>query len=166
MTEIEIIPPTKPFRTTVHIPGSKSITNRALPLAALCEGETELTGVLFADDTWHMINALKSLGYAITLDQKGRRVRIIGQGRDIPKGAPLEGAPHGNAGLSGASAKATPISCGNSGTTIRFLTAMLTLGTGTYILDGIERMRQRPIDQLVDQLKTLGANITYEMASG
>ena len=59
-----------------------------------------------------------------------------------------------------------PISCGNSGTTIRFLAAMLTLGTGEYVLDGVERMRQRPIDQLVDQLRTLGADIGYEIADG
>src|SRR4051812_38585345 len=72
MDELEIIPPTKPIRTTVRVPGSKSITNRALPLAALCEGEVELTGVLFADDTWQMINALQSLGYSLQMDQKAR----------------------------------------------------------------------------------------------
>ena len=94
MDELEIIPSTKPIRTTIRVPGSKSITNRALPLAALCEGEIELTGVLFADDTWQMINALQTLGYSLQMDQKAKRVRIYGLGKDIP------GAPHGNAGLS------------------------------------------------------------------
>ena len=142
------MPATHPIRTTVQIPGSKSITNRALPLAALSNGDTELTGVLFADDTWQMINALQTLGYSLQMDQKARTVRLYGLGKQIP-------AP--------ANAK---ISCGNSGTTIRFLAAMLTLGHGDYILDGIARMRQRPIDQLVDQLRTLGANISYEAAQG
>src|SRR4051812_28767755 len=86
MNEIVIQPATRPIRTTVHIPGSKSITNRALPLAALAQGDTELTGVLFADDTWQMINALQTLGYSLTLDQKARRIRITGRGRDIPQG--------------------------------------------------------------------------------
>ena len=62
MDAIEIIPAAGAFRKTIRVPGSKSITNRALPLAALAEGVTELTGVLFADDTWQMINALQTLG--------------------------------------------------------------------------------------------------------
>jgi 3-phosphoshikimate 1-carboxyvinyltransferase len=69
---------------------TKSITNRALPLAALCPGDTELTGVLFADDTWQMINALQTLGYALTLNQKARTVHITGRGKEIP--APPPGA--------------------------------------------------------------------------
>ncbi|HEY4330314.1 MAG TPA: 3-phosphoshikimate 1-carboxyvinyltransferase, partial [Phycisphaerae bacterium] len=145
---IEIVPARGPIRATVRIPGSKSITNRALPLAALCDGETELTGVLYADDTWQMINALQTLGYDLRMDQQARSVRIIGRGRDLPAGT------------------AQVLSCGNSGTTIRFLTAMLCLGSGEYILDGIARMRQRPIDQLVDQLRALGADIRYDAQPG
>ena len=145
---IDIQPVSAPFRKSVHVPGSKSITNRALPLAALAEGTSELTGVLFADDTWQMINALQTLGYDLRLNQAGRTVQITGRGANIPPGP------------------AASISCGNSGTTIRFLAAMLTLGHGEYILDGIARMRQRPIDQLVDQLNTLGANIRYDAAQG
>ena len=92
MDEIEIQPLAKPFHSTVLVPGSKSITNRALPLAALCEGQTELTGVLFADDTWQMINALQTLGYSIQLDQKGRRLTITGMGpRTSPRGPPSRG---------------------------------------------------------------------------
>jgi 3-phosphoshikimate 1-carboxyvinyltransferase len=145
MDATEIIPATRPFRKSIRVPGSKSITNRALPLAALAVGPCELTGVLFADDTWQMINALQTLGYDLQMDQAARRVRIVGRGRDIPKG-------HGQT-----------LTCGNSGTTIRFLTAMLSLGSGTYVLDGIARMRERPIDQLVEQLRVLGATIHYEL---
>jgi len=146
---IEITPVTTPFRKTIRVPGSKSITNRALPLAALADGESQLTGVLFADDTWQMINALQSLGYDLRMNQADRSVHITGRGKNIPrKDAPI------------------PLSCGNSGTTIRFLAAMLSLGHGEYILDGVPRMRQRPIDQLVDQLKTLGADISYDINPG
>jgi 3-phosphoshikimate 1-carboxyvinyltransferase len=149
MDAIDIEPVTRPFRKTVRIPGSKSITNRALPLAALAEGETTLTGVLFADDTWQMMSALQTLGYELKMDQAGRTVTIVGRGREIP-----------------AFPGAMTLTCGNSGTTIRFLTAMLTLAIGEYVLDGVARMRQRPIDQLVDQLKVLGAEITYDLRSG
>jgi len=145
---IEIQPVAAPFRKTVRVPGSKSITNRALPLAALAEGPSLLTGVLFADDTWQMINALQTLGYDLRMNQAQCTVEITGRGSDIPRG------------------NAVPINCGNSGTTIRFLTAMLSLGHGEYILDGVARMRQRPIDQLVDQLKTLGADIHYDLNAG
>jgi 3-phosphoshikimate 1-carboxyvinyltransferase len=150
MESIEIRPVQAPFRKTVRVPGSKSITNRALPLAALSENETELTGVLFADDTWQMINGLQTLGYSLEMDQKRERVRTVGRGREIP--------PSGSA--------AKVLTCGNSGTTLRFLAAMLTLGEGDYVLDGVARMRQRPIDQLVDQLRVLGARIEYPDKEG
>jgi 3-phosphoshikimate 1-carboxyvinyltransferase len=149
MDTIDIQPSRGPLRKTVRIPGSKSITNRALPLAALAQGETLLTGVLFADDTWQMMNALQTLGYELHMDQRARTVRIAGRGKEIPSAA----GP-------------VTLSCGNSGTTIRFLAAMLSLGHGEFILDGIPRMRERPIDQLVDQLRTLGAEISYTMRSG
>jgi 3-phosphoshikimate 1-carboxyvinyltransferase len=146
---IDIQPVTAPFRKTVRIPGSKSITNRALPLAALADGPSELTGVLFADDTWQMINALQTLGYDLRMNQDAATVQIVGRGKNIPTNtAPFD------------------LTCRNSGTTIRFLAAMLSLGHGEYVLDGVPRMRQRPIDQLVDQLKTLGADITYDINDG
>lgn len=148
MDQLLIRPASAPFRRTVTIPGSKSITNRALPLAALATGETLLTGVLFADDTWQMINALQTLGYSLHLDQRARQVRILGRGRDLPPGT------------------GQTLTCGNSGTTLRFLAAMLCLGSGEYLLDGVPRMRERPIDQLVDQLRALGADISYELKTG
>jgi len=149
MDTIDIQPALRPFRKTLRIPGSKSITNRALPLAALADGETTLTGVLFADDTWQMMSALQTLGYDLKMDQAARTVRIVGRGKEIPS------FPGG-----------ITLTCGNSGTTIRFLAAMLTLATGEYVLDGVARMRERPIDQLVDQLKVLGADIAYDIRSG
>src|SRR6185312_13003467 len=102
---IEIEPVAGAFEGVVRVPGSKSVTNRAMVLAALCEGEVELTGVLFADDTWQMINALQTLGYSVAMDQKSKTVRVVGRGKHLPAGS-------GNV-----------ITCGNSGTTIRFLTA-------------------------------------------
>jgi 3-phosphoshikimate 1-carboxyvinyltransferase len=104
--------------------------------------------VLFADDTWQMINALQTLGYSLQMDQTSRTVHIAGRGKNLPRG------------------DGQTLSCGNSGTTIRFLAAMLCLGSGEYLLDGITRMRQRPVDQLVDQLRILGADIAYEQAQG
>lgn len=146
-THIDIPPVPRPFRRSVAVPGSKSITNRALPLAALAAGESTLTNVLLADDTWQMIRALQTLGYALHLDEPTRTIRLTGRGPDF------------------ATRNAT-LHCGNSGTTIRFLAALLCAGTGTFILDGIERMRQRPIDQLVDQLRRLGGHIDYRAAPG
>jgi 3-phosphoshikimate 1-carboxyvinyltransferase len=146
-SHIDMIPLSRPFHATVRVPGSKSITNRALPLAATAAGETELTGVLLADDTWHMIHALQALGWGIEVDQKARRVRVIGLGGDMDGPVPA--------------GQGQVINCGNSGTTIRFLTAILALGHGDYVLDGNDRMRQRPLDQLVDQLRGLGAEISH-----
>lgn len=136
-----------PFRAEVRVPGSKSLTNRALPIAAMAEGESTLEGVLFAEDTEHMLRALDELGYALEVDRDARRVRVGGRGGRIP-------------------AESVRLMCGNSGTTIRFLTAMLALGHGDYVLDGVARMRQRPIDQLASALSALGAEIGYEGADG
>jgi 3-phosphoshikimate 1-carboxyvinyltransferase len=147
MSSMPIQPVMRPFRKTVRIPGSKSISNRALPLAALAEGASTLRGVLFADDTWQMIHALQALDYDLQVDEPTQTVGVQGRGPQIP-------------------ARAAELHCGNSGTTLRFLTALVTLGAGTFVLDGVTRMRQRPIDQLVDQLRALGATIDYAGAAG
>lgn len=132
----------RPFSATVTPPGSKSLTNRALVLAALAEGESTIRNVLFADDTAVMLEGLRQLGFAVEADPASRSVRIRGGGGAVP----AEGAR---------------LFCGNSGTTIRFLTALCTLGRGEYVLDGVERMRQRPIRQLVDLLRNLGGRVGY-----
>jgi len=129
-----------PFSATVTPPGSKSLTNRALILAALADGVGEISNVLVADDTRVMIDALRTLGFS--LEQHDTTIRISGREGTIPS-------------------RSAQLFCGNSGTSIRFLTALVSLGTGVYTLDGIERMRQRPIGALVDMLTTLGARCEY-----
>lgn len=145
MSEFIAIQPIAPFRATITPPGSKSLTNRALLLAALAEGRSTLTGVLFADDSRRMLEALTALGFDVHIFEPAATVTITGQGGRIP-------------------AKHAALNLGNAGTAYRFLTAALCLGEGTYILDGIERMRQRPVGQLVDALRKIGASIRYQMA--
>jgi len=123
------------------VPGSKSLTNRALLIAALTSGQTRLTNALFSDDSRYFANALKTLGFDVQLDEANREMTVTGLGGKIPV------------------AKAE-LYIGNAGTAARFLTAFLTLGHGEYTLDGDARMRERPIGDLVEALGQLGANIT------
>ncbi len=131
------------------IPGSKSLTNRALLLAALAEGKSTLTGVLFSDDTQVMMTALQDLGFTLDIDETNTTVTVHGQGGKIPN-------------------KEATLHLGNAGTAMRFLTAACCLGeTGSvYELRGIERMHERPIGELVEPLRELGANITYKEKEG
>lgn len=147
MSDTLIEPITGAFDVTITPPGSKSLTNRALVLAALGDGSGELSNVLFADDTLVMIEGLTRLGFRVGIDRPSHVVRVEGQGGAIP-------------------ASGAELFCGNSGTTIRFLTALCALGRGRFNLDGIPRMRQRPIGQLVELLRNLGARIDYVMADG
>ena len=137
----KIIPITHPLNASVRVPGSKSLTNRALLIAALAEGETILSNALFSDDSRYFANALKELGFDISLDEEKKQMRVIGLNGKIP-------------------ANNAELFIGNAGTAARFLTAFLTLGEGEYILDGDARMRERPIGDLVDSLSLLGADIT------
>jgi 3-phosphoshikimate 1-carboxyvinyltransferase len=136
-----------PFEATMTPPGSKSLTNRALVLAALSTGECVLDNVLFADDTQVMLEAMTKLGFAPKIDETARRVTLTGRGGEIPS-------------------KSAELFIGNSGTTVRFLTAMLTAGRGVYTLDGVPRMRQRPIGPLLAMLKNLGARVSSTMEDG
>jgi len=147
MSDIRIEPITRPFAVNLAPPGSKSLTNRALVLAALADGTSALSNVLFADDTLVMLECLARLGFAVDIDRAATFVQIAGRVGKIPV----------------ASAE---LFCGNSGTTIRFLTALCALGRGTFNLDGIPRMRQRPIGPLVDLLKNLGVRIDYVLNDG
>jgi 3-phosphoshikimate 1-carboxyvinyltransferase len=147
MTDLPIEPITRPFHVTLAPPGSKSLTNRALVLAALASGPCELTNVLFADDTLVMIECLGRLGFDLTVDRPAHAVRVSGQAGRVP-------------------ASSADLFCGNSGTTIRFLTALSAIGRGRFSLDGIPRMRQRPIRQLVDLLRNLGGRIEYVIEEG
>jgi 3-phosphoshikimate 1-carboxyvinyltransferase len=142
MSETLTIQPTRRFDVSLRLPGSKSLTNRALLLAALARGRSELSHVLFADDTTVMLHALQALGVTLGTEPQAGRVWIEGRGGAF-------GSPRADLFL------------GNAGTAMRFLTAAVCLGLGRYTLDGIPRMRQRPIGQLVDPLNQLGADITY-----
>jgi 3-phosphoshikimate 1-carboxyvinyltransferase len=147
MTELPLQPLTRPFNLTMSPPGSKSLTNRALVLAALGEGVSELTNVLFADDTLVMLENLGKLGFDPQIDRAARSVRIGGRGGNVP-------------------ASSAELFCGNSGTTIRFLTALCAVGRGKFTLDGIPRMRMRPIGPLVELLRNLAVRARYEMSDG
>jgi 3-phosphoshikimate 1-carboxyvinyltransferase len=137
MSDVRLDPISKAFVSTFAPPGSKSLTNRALVLAALAEGACELFDILLADDTHVMIDGLRALGFELDLDESRRSVRVSGHGGKIER-------DHAE------------IFCGNSGTTIRFLTALCALGRGTFTLDGVPRMRQRPIAALTGMLQNLG----------
>jgi 3-phosphoshikimate 1-carboxyvinyltransferase len=126
---------------TIALPGSKSISNRALLLAALADGETELLGVLESDDTERMLEALRTLGVAWTRRAPGGYL-VRGAGGPFP-------------------VRSAELFLGNAGTAFRPLTAVLALCGGTYRLSGTPRMHERPIGDLVDALRTLGAEIRY-----
>jgi 3-phosphoshikimate 1-carboxyvinyltransferase len=142
VTSSRTIQPIGVFHASVRPPGSKSLTNRALLLAALAQGRSTVADVLLSDDSRVMMQALRELGFAIDIDEPNRFVTVEGQGGRFP------------------STQAT-LMLGNAGTAYRFLTAACCLGEGQYTLDGVPRMRQRPIAPLVDALRTLGADIRY-----
>lgn len=139
------ISPGGPVRGSIRPPGSKSITNRALVCAALAEGSSTLRGALDSEDTQVMIEALGRLGIFVHAEDAGKTLHVVGCGGRIP-------------------ASGAEMYVGNSGTTIRFLAALVALGHGTFRLDGVPRMRQRPIGDLVAALKQLGADAECEGA--
>jgi 3-phosphoshikimate 1-carboxyvinyltransferase len=137
---LQIVPIAHPLNTTVRVPGSKSLTNRALLIAALTDGKTRLTNALFSDDSKYFVKALQTLGFDIQLDESHHEITVAGLGGKIP-------------------ASNAELFIGNAGTAARFLSAFLTLGDGEYILDGDARMHQRPIGDLVDALRQLGVQL-------
>ncbi|TNF43505.1 MAG: 3-phosphoshikimate 1-carboxyvinyltransferase [Epsilonproteobacteria bacterium] len=128
----------------INLPGSKSLSNRALLVAALAEGTTKITNLLESDDTRHMLNALKQLGINYTLSEDKTECTVIG-----------------NAGVIH-STELQELFLGNAGTAMRPLCAALCLGTGSYFLTGEPRMKERPIGHLVDALREAGATISYK----
>lgn len=144
---IVLHPLARPVDRTIRPPGSKSLSNRALLVAALARGESHISGLLLADDTRLMVDALRALGIPIRVDEDRRAACVQGHGGYWP------------------SAEAD-LFCGNAGTVIRFLTAACCLGHGAFRLDGVPRMRQRPISELVNALHDLGAMIGYEDREG
>lgn len=149
---IEITPLSSLPRAAVTVPGSKSITNRALVLAALAKGETRLRGALWSEDTQVMVNCLRSLGFSIQIEidlaEPGNRTLTVqGGGGHIPNGGTQE----------------TPLELfvGNAGTAARFLAALVCLGHGTYRLSGVPRMHERPQKALFEALQELGYRIDH-----
>ena len=138
--EVLTVPPIAQAAGTVVLPGSKSISNRVLLLAALAQGTTELANLLEADDTRVMLEALAALGVAI--ERTDAQVRIQGCAGRLPN-------------------RRADLFLGNAGTAMRSLAAALAFAGGHYTLDGVARMRERPIGDLVDALNALGAQVGY-----
>jgi len=141
------LPPAIRALGTVSLPGSKSISNRTLLLAALARGTTRVRGLLDADDVDRMLEALHALGVGIDRDAMTGDVVVHGTGGRIPN-------------------ERASLFLGNAGTAFRPLTAVLALAGGHYELDGVPRMRERPIADLVDALRALGADIRYLQRDG
>ena len=150
---IEIVPLKEPVRAEITVPGSKSITNRALILAALAEGEVTLTGALWSEDTQIMTEALQKLGFEIRVEQDpdefcNRTITIKGLGGKIPN--------------AGALRKPLELFVGNAGTAARFLAAFVCLGEGYYYLRGTDRMHERPQAALFKALRQIGYRVETE----
>ena len=144
---LEIKPFAGPVDGEVVLPGSKSYTNRALAIAALADGRSTMRGALFSDDTAAMADSLRRLGIRVEEDPEACRFDVYGQAGRLP-------------------ATEAELFVGNAGTAARFLTAMLALGHGRYRLDGAPRMRERPIQPLLDALESLGTKAYSEAGTG
>jgi 3-phosphoshikimate 1-carboxyvinyltransferase len=150
---IEIVPLDKPVKAEITVPGSKSITNRALILAALADGETTLRGALWSEDTQVMANCLEKLGFKVTLKPDpdefcNRTITVKGLGGKIPNAGTAE--------------KPLELFVGNAGTAARFLSALVCLGNGVYRLHGVPRMHERPQAALFKALRELGYRVESE----
>ncbi len=133
---------------TVNLPGSKSVSNRALLLAALARGTTRLTNLLDSDDIRHMLNALKTLGVSYELSANKTECTVHGLGRAFSSSEPVN------------------LFLGNAGTAMRPLCAALCLSNGEFTLTGEPRMEERPIAHLVDALRQAGAHVHYLKKDG
>jgi 3-phosphoshikimate 1-carboxyvinyltransferase len=140
--ELEITPLDRPPDASIRVPGSKSVTNRALLVAALADGPSRIMNPLFSDDSYWLMDALVKLGIGLTADREGGEVRVDGLGGEIP-------------------ASDVDLFVGNAGTVARFLPPALALGPGPYTVDGVPRMRERPISDLVEGMRQLGAAVEY-----
>lgn len=143
--EIEIQTLGRPADAEIRVPGSKSVTNRALVVAALAEGASTIRNALFSEDSYWLMDALVRLGFEVRADTG--TVGVRGGGGSIPV-ADVE------------------LSVGNAGTAARFLPPVLALGVGPYRVDGVPRMRERPVSDLVDAMRELGAAVDYAGEDG
>ena len=135
----------QPLRAAV--PGSKSITNRALLLATLARGTSTLRGVLFSDDSRHFLNCIRELGFETQVAEEEKIVRVTGLGGALPR-------PEAS------------IYVGSAGTAARFLTAYLGVSRGIYHLDASPQMRRRPMAPLLASLEDLGCEISCQGEEG
>lgn len=135
-----------PFDAVVELPGSKSYTNRALLIAALARGRSEITQALASDDTHYMRMALKAMGVGIE-DRDAHTFLVTGVDGQFPS-------------------RGASLMVGNAGTAARFLTAAVALGHGTFVVDGSEAMRKRPIHPLIEGLRQLGVDIESKEGTG
>lgn len=126
---------------TVSVPGSKSITNRALLLATLAKGESKLGGALFSDDSRHFLKCVEDLGFETVVDEPAYHIQVTGLGGKVPK-------------------KEASIYVGSAGTAARFLAAYLGCSEGKFYLDASQQMRKRPMEPLLKALEGVGATIT------
>ncbi|MBQ8798304.1 MAG: 3-phosphoshikimate 1-carboxyvinyltransferase [Lachnospiraceae bacterium] len=126
---------------TVTVPGSKSITNRALLLAALSDGECLLKNALFSADSRALITALQTLGINCSADETTKEIKLTGCNGSLPK-------------------KEATVNAVSAGTAARFLTALFAFSDGTYVLDASEQMKKRPMAPLIDALRALGISVT------
>jgi 3-phosphoshikimate 1-carboxyvinyltransferase len=145
--ELEIQPLGGPVDAIVHVPGSKSVTNRALLIAALADGASTIKNPLFSDDSYWLMHALVRLGFDLRANGKAGRLSITGQSGIIPE-------------------RDVEVFVGNAGTVGRFLPPALALGEGPYLVDGTPRMRERPVGDLVDAMRLLGAGVGYAEEDG
>lgn len=147
--QLPVPPFTRPVCGEVTLPGSKSLTNRALLLAALCDQPVTLTGALFSDDTRLMVEALRQLGFGIEINQPALTLRVSHQTHGFNATSPVN------------------LFVGLAGTTARFLTALCAAAPrGVYRLDGVPQMRKRPMKGLIDALRHLGAEIRCTAEEG
>ena len=127
----------------VEVPGSKSITNRALLLATLAKGPSTLRGVLFSDDSRHFLKCVQELGFQTLVDEENKVITVVGEGGTVPR-------------------KEASLYVGSAGTAARFLTAYLGIAEGVYHMDASEQMRRRPMAPLLQSLEDMGCEILYE----
>ena len=144
MSDITIRPFPKNHKKeySVEVPGSKSITNRALLLAALAKGKSTLSGVLFSDDSRHFLQSLVSLGFQVEIDEAAKQVTVYGEGGNIPN-------------------KEAAINVGSAGTAARFLTAFLGISVCNCRINASEQMKKRPMKELFSALTTLGSSFSF-----
>jgi 3-phosphoshikimate 1-carboxyvinyltransferase len=144
---LELRPLGRPVDAEVAVPGSKSVTNRALLVAALADGVSTIKNPLFSDDPFYLMESFARLGFDVWADRESGEVRIAGLAGGIPRGG-------------------VEVFVGNAGTVARFLPPALALGPGPYAVDGVPRMRERPIEDLVDAMRGLGADVEYAEGDG